>query len=250
MGHKSPSFPAVEAYGLHMHSPFNWSSLVRFTHDSYGMTSTDGAMVGILRSDGFVTWMYEDAPMMFGTNNVERLRITNTGNVGIGTVSPTHKLEVIGSAKVDNYLNVGDGTSQVAMFADGVYGRGSMGLGSTIESGGSNRHLRILTPTDGGPGTVSIGYFKAPVGAYWNRALSISNAPAIPHLMLQPDSGNVVIGTTADPGHRLHVEGDTNTSGIFRVGGVAGWTGTIFIATNPPGQQNISVVGGIITGLS
>jgi hypothetical protein len=67
--------------------------------------------------------------------------------------------------------------------------------------------------------------------------------------MLQPDSGNVVIGTTTNPGHKLHVEGDINTSGIFRVGGVAGWTGTIFIATNPPGQQNITVVGGIITGL-
>jgi hypothetical protein len=79
-----------------MHSPYNWSSLVRFTHASYGLTSTDGAMIGLLRSDGFVAWMYEDAPMMFGTNNSERMRITNTGNVGIGTLAPNDALEVNG----------------------------------------------------------------------------------------------------------------------------------------------------------
>jgi hypothetical protein len=229
---------------------WNRTITIRGTYPLFTFNSADAkwGAIGYDYSGGMAFWVNASTADTGAISSA--MYITNAGNLGIGTTSPTHKLEVIGSAKVDNYLNVGDGTSQVAMFADGVYGRGAMGLGSTIESGGTNRHLRILTPTDGGPGTVSIGYFKAPVGAFWNRALSISNAPAIPHLMLQPDSGNVVIGTTADPGHKLHVEGDINTSGIFRVGGVAGWTGTIVIATNPPGQQNIQVTGGIITNVS
>jgi len=129
MGHKTPSFPAVEAYGLHMHSPYNWSSLVRFTHDSYGMTSTDGAMVGILRSDGFVTWMYEDAPMMFGTNNIERMRITNTGDVGIGTITPTSRLHVEGVVSAQAFkaagqlgltIDIPTGAGQTLHFEGGI----------------------------------------------------------------------------------------------------------------------------------
>ena len=35
--------------------------------------------------------------LTFGTNNVERIRIKNDGNIGIGEVSPTHRLHVQGS---------------------------------------------------------------------------------------------------------------------------------------------------------
>jgi len=38
--------------------------------------------------------------MTFLTSNSERMRITSTGNVGIGTTTPTHKFEVNGDAYI------------------------------------------------------------------------------------------------------------------------------------------------------
>ena len=45
-------------------------------------------------------------PLVIRTNNIERMRVTATGNVGIGTTSPTARLEVAGSLRVTGNLDV------------------------------------------------------------------------------------------------------------------------------------------------
>lgn len=47
----------------------------------------------------------------FGTNNSERMRITSSGNVGIGTTSPSAKLNVLGDFHIGDY-----GTSETRTF--------------------------------------------------------------------------------------------------------------------------------------
>ncbi len=52
-------------------------------------------------------WNFENSGVIFGTNNLERMRITNTGNVGIAEQVPDEKLEVNGNVKVIGNLGVG-----------------------------------------------------------------------------------------------------------------------------------------------
>ena len=59
------------------------------------------------RADAFDIWDDQATPMIFGTSNAERMRIDSSGNVGIGTSSPSSKLDVVGTATISTDLNVG-----------------------------------------------------------------------------------------------------------------------------------------------
>ena len=43
-----------------------------------------------------------DGTIVFATNNTERIRIMNNGNLGIGTSTPTARLEVTGGDAIIN----------------------------------------------------------------------------------------------------------------------------------------------------
>ena len=70
-------------------------------------------------------------PILFGTDNTERLRITATGDVGIGETSPDLKLHVKSSgqiAKLETTASTGD---CILTFADASANKGFVGFGSS-----------------------------------------------------------------------------------------------------------------------
>jgi hypothetical protein len=70
---------------------------VALTNSTTGQTFPAGFELLVSGSDAYVS-QRENANLIFSTNNTERLRVDNSGNVGIGTSSPSYKLEVAGDA--------------------------------------------------------------------------------------------------------------------------------------------------------
>jgi|GEM_PF-6947608 len=76
------------------------SAGIKFTNDGTGPGYNDGFLLSWLSGGNstVVLWNRENKAIAFGTNNTERFRIKEDGNVGIGTTAPTAKLSVNGTA--------------------------------------------------------------------------------------------------------------------------------------------------------
>ena len=67
----------------------------------------------------------DNVSLSFKTNNTERMRILNTGNVGIGTTSPSERLDVSGNIKASDIVYWGtDGIRTEVRDDAGAYGPG------------------------------------------------------------------------------------------------------------------------------
>lgn len=131
------------------------------------LTSSNSAVVGLGDSGSLYFTTYESLPITFHTNSAERMRISETGNVGIGTTSPVSKLSLGG---VSNYSN------RIALY-------------ETISS--DFRGIGMCNP-----GT-SPDYWGVCIWA--NQTPNDTNA-----YLFVKDGGNVGIGTTS-PGYPLQV---------------------------------------------
>ncbi len=116
------------------------------------------------------------SPLQFSTGAGPAMRITNAGNVGIGTTTPAQKVHIVGDARVDGTLHMKSG---------------ALWLWTPTMS----NLAQIYSPTDEG-------------GAYSPLQFSTGAGPA----MRITNAGNVGIGTTV-PAARLHVAGDVRVDG-------------------------------------
>ena len=82
---------------LHLHRS-SGTVAAKFTDDTAGTGTGDGFEIGKDTNQGGFIWNYENVATYFGTNNTERMRIDNAGNVGLGTSSPSTLLNLESAA--------------------------------------------------------------------------------------------------------------------------------------------------------
>ena len=141
---------------LHVHQDDSDKSILQFSNNTTGTATGDGFQIGISGDEEAVIDMKESKPIIFSSAGSERLRISSTGLVGIGTAIPSGKLNLVGSdSQIFNIVqDTGDLTIRLNdRGSSSSYIKIPDGSGAlTFETGGSER-LRIKSDGKVGIGT-------------------------------------------------------------------------------------------------
>jgi len=252
------------SYKLHVNGGAASRADVQVTYNSLGTTNADGAQFGI-QSAGAYIWNFENSPVYFGTNNTRRVDISSDGNVGIGSTSPTNKLEVVGGVTATSFTgsfkgNL-DGNASTATTATNVAWTG-------VTAGERTNYTLGFEPADNTSSYAGF-YFSAPGGsenggfllirggadndvytqngitlvadAGWltlaqrsqsDKGIRFMTGATSTTRMTIANGGNVGIGS-ASPGFKLDVNGDIYANGDIRSQGIfRDYQGEALLQTN------------------
>ena len=128
-------------------------------------------------------WIYGEGnyPMTFYTSGSERMRITNSGSVGIGTTNPGAKLTVIGADGGDTIPATYGGTIKIVDY--GINGPHAVGGLEFRDSNGYGSKIYTNSSTD-----------------YLGFASRLGSATWTEHMVIKQATGNVGIGTCSPSG--------------------------------------------------
>mgnify|MGYP001253251519 CR=1 FL=1 len=171
----------------------------------YGGTSgvnriyfADGSS-GAARYDGYIEYSHSSRKMLFGTAANTRMTIDSSGNIGIGTTSPSYKLDTIGTTNgsiVSRVGNLSTGSGSQAIL--------QLGVGATAE-----RYVNLNT-------NYTSQYFQTSgvsiTTSYQDFDTQIFRNSSGAERMRINSSGNVGISTTS-PSSKLHVNGSFRQTG-------------------------------------
>jgi len=163
------------------------------------------------------------------------------GNVGIGTSSPTYKLQVQGNANISNGLNVSGGMNVLS--GNVGIGTSSPGVKLDIYSVGNTRILNLTTDQAGTyvdlkdiNGTGELGLYQGNIfiQSLGDKDIQFWDNEGITPKMVMKDGGNVGIGTTT-PNYLLQTaSGTANAVNLSNVLYINGTSGNVGIGTTTP----------------
>ena len=135
-----------------------WVQIAMNNTTGSALLGVEGSTAGTLATDSLayasVLRNYTNTALQFGTNNIVRATITSTGNVGIGTTSPSAKLTVVG-ASANTYIAIDNAASGENYFAANAF--------HAFQTAGVER-MRITSAGNVGIGTSAPSTFLHVVG--------------------------------------------------------------------------------------
>ena len=128
---------------LHQHVSSSAANYHQFTNSTTGSGAGDGALVGIDANENLILWNVENIPIRFGTNNSERMRILNGGNLVINATA----LPVVGTEKLG--VHGGTGSTSVGIAAVCTHNEGIPFFASNSSNSFSDRLMRFAAGSGG-----------------------------------------------------------------------------------------------------
>jgi hypothetical protein len=154
----------------------------------FGQTLASWAEFLQVTGNGFILGTLADKPLILGTNNTNRVHITGSGNIGIGTTSPATRLHLFGDTDAPTVL-------QVENTSSGVNAVGNF----RAQSNTAVVHFRAH-----GSGR-TVNHFGVVLGGWAELVQDIGNGLAIGTLNSTP----IILGTNNT--NRLQIDGSTGT---------------------------------------
>ena len=201
---------------------------IRITDNIIGNTSNDGFIIGIDSNQRGLIWNNENSDIIIGTSNQERLRITSNGRIGIGTDNPQSTLDINGDLNIMGNLLINNNifSNQSLKFNSNVFFYNNNELNISNINKINNYPLQNSNTITLTSDFINISNLIINGNIY--KSSNINSSNIIENFWLKSpinsnniyyNRGNIGIGTTNPQFGTLHIIGDLNITGNYKVNG-------------------------------